>query len=66
MKFGKLKQSLALDGDSAGSWPAFRYIVGMGGLPFRVLEGSALLLLAVLAGCGGRSSTLEDEALTGA
>ena len=38
----------------------------MGGLPFRVLEGFGVFSLAVLAACGGRSSTLEDDALTAA
>ncbi|MEI9940686.1 MAG: hypothetical protein WDO69_26020 [Pseudomonadota bacterium] len=33
----------------------------MGGLPFRLLKGSGALLVAVLAGCGGRSSTLDSD-----
>jgi len=33
----------------------------MGGLRLRVLEGFGTLVLAVLAGCGGRSSVLEPD-----
>src|SRR4051812_26522927 len=36
----------------------------MGGLPIRLLQGSGSLLLVLLAGCGGRSSTLADDQTT--
>jgi hypothetical protein len=39
-------------------------MVSMGGLSLRVLKGSSALLL-VVAGCGGRSSTLETDGTTG-
>jgi hypothetical protein len=36
----------------------------MRGLPFRLLEGSGALCLAMLAGCGGRSATLDTDAFS--
>jgi hypothetical protein len=37
-------------------------LLGMGGLPFRLIQGSGALLLGLLAACGGRSTTLGPDA----